>query len=629
MWTQEKILEKIRYNVLGQSKNQNPDTDFEKRLIAEFPSLWTCFYQLYGNRFDCLYQLEDLVGMMVEKYSLRPPALRSADSGWFKRENPVAMMLYVDLFNRNLSGLEKKIGYFADLGISAVHLMPLFKTPEGDHDGGYAVSDYSRVRSDLGTMEQLAGIAGKMREKGIHLILDFILNHTSDEHEWSLKARSGDPEYRDYYFIFDTREEADEYDRSLREIFPSVRRGNFTYRDDMGKWVWTTFNSFQWDLNYGNPSVFRDMCSQMLFLANHGVDVLRLDALAFTWKEKGTGCENLPKAHTLIRLFKSVASIAAPELSFLSEAIVHPDDVVKYISPEECELSYNPLQMATTWEALATRDTSLLQKTFSPRFEIPESCRWVNYIRCHDDIGWTFCDNDAASLGIDGSGHRKFLNDFYTGRFEGSFASGVPFQENLQTGDARISGTLASMAGLEKALFGGDEQAVELALERIKLLTGFLLSLPGIPLLYSGDELAVLNDYSYLDNPEHRGDSRWIHRTPFPWDLLKQKSDSNALILREYIKKLINLRKDLTPFRGRMELMDLSSKNLMGFRLSDHSIHIMIISNFTERPTTVSLNSLRLYGGSYSFKDLISGVSIEGDFTIKPYGLLWLQEADR
>ncbi|MBB6478582.1 alpha-amylase family protein [Spirochaeta isovalerica] len=626
MWTDEKILEKIKRDVLAAYKDSKIYPEFEKGLNARFPSLWKNYFELYGHRFDCLYQLEDLIRMVAEEYAKRANLSHNERTAWFEKKNPVAIMLYVDLFNKNLSGLEKKLDYFKDLGVTAVHLMPLFRSPEGDNDGGYAVSDYKQVQPDLGTMEQLSDIAGKMRKRGIHLIVDFILNHTSDEHLWSRKARTGYPDYRDYYYIFDTREEADEYDRTLREIFPSVRKGSFTYLPEIEKWVWTTFNSFQWDLNYSNPAVFRDMSHQMLFLANRGVDVLRLDALAFTWKEKGTGCENLPKAHTLIRLFKNVAAIAAPGLSFLSEAIVHPDDVVKYISPEECELSYNPLQMATTWEALATRNTSLLQKTFSPRFHIPETCRWVNYIRCHDDIGWTFCDNDAASLGIDGYGHRKFLNAFYTGRFEGSFASGVPFQENLETGDARISGTLASMAGLEKALMSGDSDEVKMALDRIRLLSGFLLSLPGIPLIYSGDELAVLNDYSYLDNEEHRSDSRWIHRMPFPWDALEQDKKSPAMQILEYTKKMIRLRKDLSPFRGTMELIDTGSTNLIGFRLTDGSSHLIIIANFTERPTPVRLNTLRLYGGSYYFEDLLSNESLDSDIDVKPYGLLWLQE---
>jgi len=628
MWTEEKILDKLHKNVLSEFKKKGLDISFFERLRSAFPSLWDNYTNLYGNRYDCLYQLEDLMAMMAESVLAKNKSSVLTTGTWYEKDNPVALMLYVDLFKGNLSGLEENLDYFMDLGISVIHLMPLFKAPEGDSDGGYAVSDYREVRPDLGTMDQLSSIAGKMKEKGIHLVVDFILNHTSDEHEWAVRAKNGEAEFRDYYFIFNTKEETEEYDRTLREIFPTVRRGSFSYLEELDKWVWTTFNNFQWDLNYRNPDVFRDMCSQMLFLANCGVDVLRLDALAFTWKEKGTSCENLPHAHTLIKLFKSVASIAAPGLSFLSEAIVHPDDVVKYISSDECELSYNPLQMATTWEALATRNTSLLQKSFFPRFSIPSSCRWVNYIRCHDDIGWTFCDRDAESLGIDGYGHRKFLNDFYSGRFEGSFSAGVPFQENIETGDARISGTMASLAGLEKALISKNSKEVDLALDRIKLLMGFILSLPGIPLLYSGDELAVLNDYTYLDDGERRGDSRWIHRQPFPWSLLKAAAENPSRIVHEYTKKMIKLRRSYPAFRGTMELVDTGSTNLLGYCLSSGGNTLLVIANFTERPTLLRLNTLRLYGGRYEFFDLLSEVMIDGDITLKPYGLLWLEKAE-
>lgn len=629
MWTEEKILERITGSILGPLVKEGLALDFIQRFENRFPMLWKQYRELYGERFDCLYQLEDLVISMARMNMDRPDFLKAEREEIVLPRNSTAVMLYLDLFNRDLSGFRKKIDYLADLGINAVHLMPLFKVPEEDSDGGYAVSDYREVRADLGTMTELAEIAGEMRNRGMHLILDFVLNHTSDEHLWAREALSGNPEYQEYYFMFDTKEDADEYDRHLREIFPTVRKGSFTFRAECGKWVWTTFASFQWDLNYRNPALFRAMCEQMLFLSNRGVDVLRFDALAFTWKVKGTGCENLPGTHTLIRLFRSVTAIAAPGLTFLSEAIVHPDDVIRYISRDECELSYNPLQMATTWEALATRNTALLKKTFSPRFAIPADCRWVNYLRCHDDIGWTFCDNDAFSLGYDPFLHRKFLNNFYTGRFEGSFASGVPFQENIQTGDARISGTLASLAGLEKAMGTGDEEAVELALARIRMLYAFLFSLPGIPLLYSGDELALVNDYSYLNDEKKKHDSRWVHRFLFPWDMLEKVNQGYSSEISAFIKKIVRLRKENPALSGQMDLMDLKSSGLLGFSMSDGGSRILVLLNFTERNESVSGNTLRIYGGSVHYTDLISGRKIEGDLTPEPYGVYWLKEDDR
>ncbi len=331
----------------------------------------------------------------------------------------------MDLFAGTLKGIQEKVPYFKELGLTYLHLMPLFRCPEGENDGGYAISSYREVNPALGTMQELSNLAQLLRKEGISLVLDFVFNHTSNEHEWALKARAGDPEYQAYYYMFDDRTMPDAYERTLREIFPEEHPGAFTYFSDVGKWVWTTFHSNQWDLNYSNPVVFNRMAEEMLFLANAGVEVLRLDAVAFLWKQMGTNCENLPEAHMLIQAFNAIARISAPALIFKSEAIVHPDEVVRYIHPKECQISYNPLLMALLWNTLATRQTDLLTFSMQERFRIHPQCAWVNYVRCHDDIGWTFSDEDAAQLGINGFDHRRFLNDFYTGKFPGSFCARI------------------------------------------------------------------------------------------------------------------------------------------------------------------------------------------------------------
>jgi hypothetical protein len=158
--------------------------------------------------------------------------------------------------------------------------------------------------------------------------------------------------------------------------------------------------------------------------------------------------------------------VVAPAILFKSEAIVHPDEVINTFSPQECQLSYNPLMMALLWNSLATREVNLLSQALQERFALPQGTAWVNYVRCHDDIGWTFSDDDAARLGINGYDHRRFLNEFYRGRFTGSFARGFP---SRKTKDRRlpISGTCASLAGLEKALAEEGPDEVGLAIKRI------------------------------------------------------------------------------------------------------------------------------------------------------------------
>jgi len=585
---------------------------FKTRLHRHFPALLSAYGDVYSVRYDFFYYLEDLVTSMARLWFKRPLDLRELDDNreahpaWFQSNQMLGGVCYVDLFAKNLEGVRKKIPYFKELGLTYLHLMPLFKSPEGENDGGYAVSSYRETNPRLGTMKQLASLARDLREAGISLAVDLVFNHTSDEHIWAEKAKAGDEEFMDFYRIFPDRVQPDLYEQTLREIFPEEHSGAFSPltlesaspnsegnggRDRDGGWVWTTFHSYQWDLNYSNPSVFNRMAEEMLFLANQGVEVLRLDAVAFIWKQMGTGCENLPQAHTLIQAFNAVARIAAPALVFKSEAIVHPDDVVKYISPLECQLSYNPLLMALLWTSLATREVKLLSQALETRFKLHPDTAWVNYVRVHDDIGWTFSDEDAALLGVNGYDHRQFLNEFYRGRFEGSFARGLPFQENPLTGDCRISGTCASLAGLEKALKEEGEKEVELALRRILLIHGVILTAGGIPLLYLGDEIGALNDYSYEDDPAHARDSRWVHRPRADWEKYKRRNDPNSIEGRVFhgLKKLIELRKQHRAFAGGdLEIIPTGNEHVLGYVRAHHGKQVIILANFSEKVQEIS-----------------------------------------
>jgi amylosucrase/maltose alpha-D-glucosyltransferase/alpha-amylase len=507
--------------------------------------------------------------------------------------------------------------------------MPLFKVPEGDNDGGYAVSSYREVNEKLGTMEQLSELAGELRNRGISLVLDFICNHTADEHDWARKALTGNGEYQDYYRIFPDREMPDAFERSMGEVFPDDRPGAFTYRSRMKKWVWTTFYNYQWDLNYENPAVFNAMMEDMLFLANRGVEILRLDAVAFLWKRLGTDCQNLPEAHTLIQAFRAAARIAAPAMVFKSEAIVHPDEVRKYMSAEECELSYNPQLMALLWDALATREVRALRSAMQHRFIIPLECAWVNYVRCHDDIGWAFSNDDISSVGFDPDSHRRFLTSFYTGKFAGSFARGLPFQENPATGDARVSGMCASLCGLEKALEAQDEDEIELAIRRIHLLHGILFTIGGIPLIYLGDEIAMMNDYDYEQDPEKRGDSRWVHRPRFDWDRAETRMETDTIPQRVYrgLLRLSQLRQQNLAFtRAETQIIDTGNNQVFGYFRNHDEHSVLILANFTEQEQRLDARRLRLMGLRKTVVDLNAGRTITAteELVMEPYQFMVL-----
>ena len=608
---------------------------FKTRLDREWERLFVCLHELYGWQYDFFYTLEQVLDLITRYWLARPEPLRQhdtareADTQWYTSEKVVGIVLYVDLFSDNLAGLENHISYFEKLGVTYLHLMPIFAVPHGENDGGYAVSDYRAVNPDLGTMEALSKLASALREHGISLVLDFVFNHTSDEHLWARKARSGDPEYMEYYLTFTDRWEVDGFQRHLRDIFPTVRKGSFTWNAGMQRWIWTTFNSYQWDLNYANAAVFRAMAEEMLFLANQGIDVLRLDAVAFVWKRQGTNCENLPEAHTIIQAFNAMTRIVAPSMIFKSEAIVHPDDVIKYIHTQECQLSYNPMLMALLWEALATRETRLLIHSLQNRERLPDGCTWVNYLRCHDDIGWTFDDNDAWQVGINPHAHRKFLNAFYTGRFPGSFARGVPFQFNPENGDLRISGTLSSLAGLEEALELQDNALIELAVRRINMLRSILVSVGGIPLLYAGDEYGMLNDYTFLSDPTKVNDSRWVHRSKRKWVAADDLTDTDTLEWRFFheMVKLFTLRKQLPAFRnGRMELVDTGNPHLFAYARSEAAQRLLIINNFSEFEQVVAAGHLSAAGMRRESFELINQhiLAAEADLVLDGYRYAWI-----
>ena len=645
--TLDRLLPRLETALAKQIKSDSAGWEtFSARLQSNFPQLFRLYYSLYSNRYDFFFHLEDLLTSLTRAWSQRPADLRALDAArevdplWFQSNQVLGGVCYVDLFAGDLEGLRSKVPYFQELGLTYLHLMPFFKMPAGESDGGYAVSSYREVHPPLGTMAQLAALARDLRAAGISLVADLVFNHTSDEHIWAKRARAGEPDFQEMYYIFPDRTMPDAYERTLREIFPEEHPGAFTPLhpvrvparvDGVGdapqggtgeQWVWTTFHSYQWDLNYANPTVFNRMVEEMLFLANQGVEILRLDAVAFIWKRLGTSCENLPEAHTLIQAFNAAARIAAPALLFKSEAIVHPDEVVRYISPQECQLSYNPLLMALLWNSLATRKVRLLSQALATRFKLEPGTAWVNYVRCHDDIGWTFSDEDAARLGVNGSDHRHFLNEFYRGRFPGSFARGLPFQENLKTGDCRISGTCASLAGLEKALNEEGPREVELAIRRIALLHGLIMTVGGIPLIYLGDEIGMLNDYSYRDHPLHKHDSRWAHRVSADWEAYARRDDLGTLEGRVFhsLKDLIALRKTHTVFSGgELELIPTENVHVLGFARLYNADRAVIFANFSESEQPIPAKVIEqnnLAGKVCLFGE--SEISTSGELVLKP-----------
>ena len=506
---------------------------FSRRLERHLDELKWLYQELYHDEHSFSYFLEMLERSWGErKRPLRDQdARREADPDWYRRRDLLGMMLYVDAFAGNLKGVKGKLPYLQECGVNYLHLMPLLQSPKGRSDGGYAVSDFRTVQPELGSMEDLEDLADACRRAGISLCLDFVMNHTSEDHAWAQKARAGEPGYRERYFFYDSWDIPREFEKTVPQVFPTTAPGSFTQLDN-GQIVMTNFYPYQWDLNYANPMVFNDMTEHLLFLANRGLDVIRLDAIPYIWKELGTNCRNLPQVHTLARMLRMVCEIVCPSVLLLGEVVMEPAKVAPYFGTTEkpeCHMLYNVTTMATTWHTLATGDVSLLRRQMEALCALPKDFLFLNYLRCHDDIGWGL-DYPwlGQRFGINEAAHKKYLNDYFTGKWPGSGGRGELYNDDPRLGDARLCGTTASLCGVEAADYEQDPFKLERAIACDLTLHAWMLSQSGIPVIYSGDEVGQLNDWSYKEDPERREDSRYIHRGRFQWELAALRGDGST-----------------------------------------------------------------------------------------------------
>ncbi|MBP8000004.1 MAG: alpha-amylase [Chloroflexi bacterium] len=614
---------------------------FALRFEQMMPDILRPLTQLYGHLPHFPAILHRLLTQVAEGYAQRSEPLRLLDirrtqePDWFQQTQMIGYVCYTDRFAGTLPGVAEKISYLKELGVTYLHLMPLLRPRSGQNDGGYAVQDYRAVDERLGTMADLAWLSGELRQQGISLCIDLVCNHTAKEHEWAKKARAGDPLYQDYYLMFPDRTLPDEYEKTTPEVFPDFAPGNFTYYPEIERWVWTTFNEYQWDLNYTNPIVLGEMLDIILFLANQGIEILRLDAVAFMWKRLGTDSQNQPEAHAILQLFRALTRLAAPGLLLLAEAIVAPEKLLPYLGQgaaanKECELAYHNVLMVLLWSALAERKVGLLTHTLQQMPIIPTQTTWLTYARCHDDIGWAVTDENAAAVGLNGFAHRAFLSQFYSDHFTGSFARGATFQYNPKTQDRRISGSLASLAGLEKGLEMDNPRECELAIRRILLLHNLILAYGGIPLLYMGDEIGLLNDATYLDDPHLAPDNRWMHRPPMDWAKAATRHDPTTLTgqIFQGIQQFIHIRKRVAGLHAQALTIPVWTHNEQIFGLIRDSPRgrVLILANFSEHPQFVSRNHITGMGLKGQLLDHLTGHIIMDAPLIHlgPYEVMWL-----
>lgn len=607
----------------------NIEKIFTQRMEKHQDELRWLYMELYGN--DAMYA--ELCKQMYDYYSKRGTELKKRDAkkeknpDWFKEKEMLGMMLYIDNFAGNLKGVEKKLPYLKECNVNCIHLMPFLDTPKGKSDGGYAVADFRKVRPDLGTMKDLARLTEKCHENDMNVCMDFVMNHTSEEHEWAKRARAGEGEYMSRYFFYDNGEIPARYEETVPQVFPTTAPGNFTWLPEIGHYVLTTFYPYQWDLNYRNPRVFNEMMYNFLFLANQGMDIIRIDAVPYIWKELGTSCRNLKEVHTIVRMMRMIAEIVCPSVILLGEVVMEPEKVVPYfgtVEKPECHMLYNVTTMATTWNTVATRDARLLRQQMDIINRLPKDYVFLNYLRCHDDIGWGLDYGWLGQFGINEVAHKKYLSDFFTGNYENSFARGELYNADPASGDARQCGTTASLCGIEKAAYEKDEEATKRAIRYDLTLHAYMLTQSGIPVIYSGDEIGQENDYTYHEDPKKWEDSRYLHRGDFQWDKAELRHTKGTIPgeMFEGLSKLETIRKSHPVFESTADCrtVDTWDDSILGLIKEKNGEKLVALFNFSEYDKVAWINE---EDGMY--EDLISGRQMEArGVQIPAFGCYWL-----
>lgn len=588
--------------------------EITENLAATFEAIALDYYKLYPDEIKAFQGLKDIMTTAIYKRNKKLKTRDEQGISWLNDGNTVGMMLYVDLFSENLEGLMDKMWYFKKTGVTLIHLMPILEKRSGENDGGYAVKNYREIDPQIGNMPFFEKLIAHYHENGIKICIDYVINHTSDDHQWALKALNGEAKYQNYYYMYDTDAIPKQFEETMNQVFPKIAPGNFTFIPQMQKWVMTTFYPYQWDLNYRNPQVLNELIDILLFLANKGVDMIRLDAIPYVWKSLGTFCRNLPEVHTVLSIFRKVVSACAPSVALLGEAIVQPETIVTYfglVDSLECHTLYNASYMVEMWNGIATRDARHI--THMPKYTVPPGSVWINYARCHDDIGWGLDAERIGNLGFDPHAHKMFLIDFYLGSLKDSFSRGELYEYNPITLDARNSGTLASLAGLERALSEKDRYQLELALKRIELIHAMFILRSGIPMIYAGDELGTLNDYSYKEDSGKNHDSRWLHRSKFNWaevEKLEEVNNPKALIY-EGIKSLIEIRKEVYGDVAvqQEDTMYFSNQHILGFiqQIEGEEMPTLLLYNLSEDRQWIFSSDLKRYGLHGKWLEMLQG----------------------
>lgn len=579
----------------------------------------------------------------------RPPPLQEWDLSrsprWHTGSEAVAYVAYADLFTRDfgagppLRELAARLPYLADLGVTVLHLLPIQKS---SGDAGFAVDDYTQVDPRFGTMDDLEDLCRQAHARGISILLDFVLNHTSDLHPWAEAAKRGDPRYREFYVWDETGTGAPW--PGVPDIFPDFAPGHWDWVPEQGKYVWSTFYKrqprkdgprtgacAQWDLNYANPNVLFAMVDTALQLLNKGVDGLRLDAVPFLWKEPGTACVSHPKVHDLLRVLRILVESVAPGAVLLAEANDQLAGLTEYFGTgpfrgRETHLAYAFPLMPCLWYASAKADTTPLQAVMARMPQLPENASWLVFDEVHDEVSL----ETIAGLfpGPRGAALNRELFAHFTAEGRGEPFRFDPARQEYGQG---VSGTRWSLLDGARAEADGDLHGVEDAIKRVLLHEAFKAAAGGMPLIYAGSEVGLANDPSYRQDPVKAPDTRFLKRTVYPRAAAERAYREGTKEARLFagVKRILAARKVEPAFRGtRTILLDTPEAALLGFVRPARDGDVYCFFNFGPARWQVSVQTGADSDPESPLKDLLTGLEVLPDQPLELEGLSfrWLKE---
>jgi maltose alpha-D-glucosyltransferase / alpha-amylase len=569
-------------------------TNMDKHLKDKITYEWNKLYP--STETNKLQKLIDTVEEAANQYELEPQP-----EGWYK--DAVVYSLYVDMFNQTFDGLIEKLDHLRDLGITCLWLLPILDSPM--RDAGFDIKDYRNIRAELlglpaDTSPELKQaefrqFLQRAHEYGIRVIFDIAMNHTSEEHPWFVESRKG-PEnlYRDFYIW---NRDTNKY-KETRLLFKGMVPSNW---EQDGDWFFFhRFFEFQPDLNYRNPDVLIEVCKILLFWLQQGLDGFRADAIPYLWKEDGTDCENLPQTHTILKIFRAVLDSVRPNTLLLAEACQPPKEVVKYFGDnDECHAGYHFPLMPMIFKSLATQKSTSVIDILKPDVTpaIAPDNQWFIFLRLHDELTLEMVTPSDRAI-IHNHYCHKPLWDFRVG--EG------------------ISARLAELL---------DRDA-----RKITMAYSIMLTLPGTPIIYYGDEFARLNDEAFFETYKEKTgkhDSRYLVRGFLDWQHInEQLSIPDSLTSKVYsgIKQQLSVRAQ-NPAFGRGDLNWIKpagneSDNLLAYQRNFNGSSVIVINNLSEREVTIQAQEF-LDG-----KDVINMLTAEPmsfPYTLGAYSFLWLQ----